>query len=294
MFCPPGYIDWYEMRTLTREWATRIYLADALETLKENPQEALAEDLAVNSKILELSEHQHARTRLNLKDRHFDIELISFWLMTHVCEQFEPALCSPVGNLLRAPEPIFFHPDQFFYVDLRFPLREMVELFAIYTEHDAKRMSGSDLGDRFCCIDDATGTIKQKNHTMPHFTRYYGGYPDYDSDGGVFDRFVKPFLGWSIVWDPESFPETYFEIFSALGILNKNWKNHDESASMQASAKKRGTKPNAAKREFNKRYPDGLPEELSAESVSYELKEAGFPVTGRTVQNYDNERKNRK
>lgn len=213
--------------------------------------------------------------------------------MNKLDEDYGATLCTSSGNLLRSNHAIFFHPDQFFYFWLTFPLRETPELTRIYEEYDARRMTSQDLWERYCCIDPETGEIKQKNHTLKHFDYYFG---DGVEGGGqeVFDRYVKPFLGCYVVWDPDIFPDNLFDIFESIGLSNKFWSKPDDKASGQLVPKKRGPKPSPAKREFEKRYPDGLPDGLSAEAVAAELTEAGFPITGRLIQNYDRIRKVRK
>lgn len=293
VFCPPDHLNWNEMREFAQNWARRAYLADALELLGEDPQNALRTDFNLESTVQDLDKHRNARTRLNLKDRHFEVELITFWIMNKLDEDYGAALCTSSGSLLRSNHPIFFHPDQFFFFYLRFPLREMAELTRIYEEYDARRMFSQDLWARYCCIDAETGEIKQKNHTLKHFDNYFG---DGASGSGkeTFDRYVKPFLGFYIVWDPEIFPDNHFDIFESIGLTNKFWSKPDDKVSGELVPRKRGPKPSPAKQEFEKRYPDGLPDGLSAEAVAAELSEAGFPITGRSIQNYDRSRKIRK
>ncbi len=294
MFCPPGYIDWKEMRSNARNLAERLYLADALEMLDENPQVALDENINPKKEILSLSNHKWARKKLSLSSSNFEIELIAFWIMNRLDEDYGAVLCSSAGNLLKANHPILFHPDQFFYFFLEFPLRDMTELLAIFKEFDAKRMSGRDLWDRYCCIDGETGVVKQKNQTKRLFANYFGQSPSDECDGGVFDQYVKPFIGWYVVFDPDVYPDGYYDTFEALNLLNKHWVKPEQENEQQPITKKRGPKPSPAKREFIARYPDGLPDELSADAVAAELTEDGYPITGRSIQNYDRERKVRK
>lgn len=291
MFCPPGFLNWSEMRQNAREWASRVYLADALEVLEEDPQGALDESKNVNLAILALDEHRHARKRLNLKCSQFDIELITFWIMNRLDDDYSAVLCSPSGNLLRSNHPIHFHPDQFFYFYLSFPLRGMPEIRRIYDEFDAKRMKANDLWDRFSCLDGETGLIKEKIQTKRQLVQYFGVYPDFETDGGAFDTYVKPFLGWYVVFDPEYYFDNLFDNLKSLGLQNKHWTNPTIELGERKILKKRGPQPAPAKREFEQRYPDGLPEGLSADAVAAELTESGFPITGRSILNYDKERK---
>lgn len=294
MFCPPGYANWIETRQDVKNMAQRIYLADALELLGEDPQLALDDGINPARKLLALHDHKLARTKLNLKDTNFEVELISFWIMNRLDEDYSAALCSNAGNLLRANHPIFFHPDQFFYFYLRFPLREMTELTTIFDEYDAKKMSGRDLWDRYTCIDGDTGLIKLKNQTKRQFVQNFGGNPDYNSDGGVFDDFVKPYLGWYVVFNTDLYPESTFGFFESINLLNKSWTDPEFDQGGDTVPKKRGPKPAPAKQEFARLYPNGLPDELSADAVAAELTEAGFPITGRSVQNYNRSRNNSK
>ena len=291
MFCPPGFEDWSQMRSNVGDLAERAYLADALASLEENPQVAL--DPAINPKreISFLREHRLARRRLQLEDQRFEVELIAFWLMNRLDEDYGAAMCSSSGGVLRANHPILFHPDQFFYFPLSFPLRNVPELARIFEEYDAQRMSGQDLWARYSCLDGDTGLVKEKNSTKKHFEIYFGS-----GDGGsegIFGKFVKPFLGWYLVFDPDVYPEEYYDTFEQLGLLHPHWKRPSD-ADNSVVKKKRGPKPSPAKQEFVRRYPDGLPAGLTAEAVAEELKAAGFPITGRSIYSYDRERRVRK
>ena len=96
------------MREFAQNWAQRAYLADALEVLDEDPQYALRKDFNLARAIQNLDTHRNARTRLNLKDRSFEIELITFWIMNKLDEDYGATLCTSAGNLLRSNHPIFF------------------------------------------------------------------------------------------------------------------------------------------------------------------------------------------
>ncbi|UTS79396.1 hypothetical protein OL67_000443 [Phaeobacter piscinae] len=291
MFCPPGYEDWSQMRSNVGDLAERAYLADALVILGENPQVALDPAIIPKREISKLREHRFARSRLRLKDLRFEVELISFWLMNRLDEDYGAAICSSAGGLLRANHPILFHPDQFFYFPLSFPLREMSELSRIFEEYDAQRMSGYDLWSRYSCLDGDTGLVKEKNSTKRNFKMYFGD--GVGGDGGIFDKFVGPFLGWHLVFDPDVYPEEYYDTFAQMGLLNPHWEQPSDEENSVVK-KKRGPKPSPAKQEFFRRYPEGLPEGLTAEAVAEELKASGFPITGRSIYSYDRERRVRK
>lgn len=288
MYCPPNYLNWHEVKSLSLGWATRLYLADAYEVLGEDPQRALTETENLSRKVANLSENKLARERLRLADAWFEIHLIAFWIMNHLDEDFGAAICSPAGGVLKASHPILFHPDQFFYFHLRFPLRDMAELIGVYREYDEKRMTTDDLWGRYTCLDGATGLIKEKNQTARQFTLYFGGGED--DDGGVFERYVRPFLGWYVVWGEQLFPDALYELYDSLGLLNKHWKNPETETASAVPTKKRGPKPSPAKAEFERRYPDGIPDDLSADAIAAELTDAGFPITGRSVLSYDKAR----
>lgn len=281
------------MLNLALEWAARLYLADAWEILEEDSQRALRPNLNYLTELRKVARHPKAASRLNVDDLGFEISLIAFWIMNKLDEDYGAALCTSSGNLLRSNHLIFFHPDQFFYFYLQFPLREMPELTTIYAEYDAKRLSDQDLWGRYCCIDAKTGEVKQKNHTLRHFDNYCG---DGSKGSGqeAFDKFVKPFVGTYIVWDHDIFPANYFDLFESLSLSRVTWHRSDVETHEQIAPRKRGPKYSPAKKEFEVRYPDGLPSDLSAEAVAAELREAGFPVTRRTIQNYDRERRNGK
>ncbi len=294
MFCPPGYIDWKTMRSITRNLAERVYLADALETLDEDPQMALDESVNAAGEILSLKDHKWARKRLSLSNSNFEIELISFWIMNQLDENYGAVLCSRLGKLLKANHPILFHPDEFYFFSLDFPLRKMPELFRIFEEYDAKRMSGRDFWNRYCCIDGDTGAIRQKNQTKRLYADNFDQPPGFGPREGIFGQYVKPFIGCYVVFDSGVYPDSYYDNLEVLNLLNKHWVKPELDIVQLPIARKRGSKPAPAKGEFFARYPNGLPEGLSAEAVAAELTEAGYPITGRSIQNYDLERRVRK
>lgn len=279
------------MRQNCQYWAERVYLAEALELVEEEPQLALSSEINPASEIQKLRRHKLARRRLKLEHMNFDTEIIAFWIMNKFDEDYNAALCTSSGNLLRPSHPIFFHPDQFFYFDLSFPLREMAELRTIYFEYDAGRMTGKDLWERYSCIDGMTGEVRLKNQTKRHLIHNFGFDKKLGHKDSVFDEYVKPFLGNYVVFNPDLFPDNLFELFLSIGLENKHWTKSVDSVHAR-EPRKRGPKPAPAKREFEKRYPDGLPIGLSADAVAAELTEAGYPITGRSVQNYHNSRSN--
>ena len=77
-----------------------------------------------------------------------------------------------------------------------------------------------------------------------------------------------------------------YELIKSFGLANKQWTPPDTLD--PKPIKRRGPKASPAKAEFERLYPNGLPENLSAEAVAAELTEKGFPITGRSIQNYDN------
>ncbi|WP_413717391.1 hypothetical protein [Silicimonas sp. MF1-12-2] len=282
-------MDWHQLRAHTRFLAQHIVLADVFERLGKNPREALEDELHPQRVLLDLNKRDLANCGIRKTDFQFDVEVVAFWLLVNICDQYEPTICSPSGHLLKAPEPLFFHPDQFFYFFLDFPLREMAELATIYQEYDAKRMNGSDFWDRFCCIDADSGLVTHKNQTIRHLINFYeGGEALEQGTSEIFEKHVKPFLGWSIVLDPSNLPETNGQLLKDLLLGESYWYDGDDSK-VQERMKKRGPKPSGAKSEFLLRYPEGIPEGLSAEAVAAELTEAGFSIGRRQVSYYDRE-----
>lgn len=283
MYCPPGYFDWQDIRRMADNWAERFYVANALHTYSEATDTAFSDEFRIYADAQALNRFPSAVENLRLRDRDFEIQIISFWLVNAICERFDPLLCTKEGNLLRAWESIFLHPDQFYCFPLDFPLRSMTELHRIYEEYDAKRMTSNDLWDRFSCIDANTGLVRQKVQTKNNFERWGGGAEEYS-------EFVEPFVGCSVVFSPDSFPESLEELVSEFD-LPSNWLPKNDRAINELEVRRRGAKPAPAKAEFLRRYPEGIPGGLSADAVAAELCEAGFPVTGRTVLNYNKYRR---
>ncbi|WP_299800511.1 hypothetical protein [uncultured Ruegeria sp.] len=274
--------------------AERRYLAEALEILDEDSQRALDEDINPRQEILALKEHTYARKKLNLSSSEFEIELISFWIMNQLDEEFGAVLCSSSGGLLRANHPIFYHPDQFFNFHLSFPLRGMSELLGVFKEYDAGRMRGADLWARYCCIDGESGLVMRHNRTKHLFDLYFGDGPSESLENEAFEKYVRPFLGCYVVFDPDVYPDGYYDTYASLLLESKHWRKPELEDEGKAIAKKRGPKNSPAKREFLLRYHKGLPEGLSADAVAAELSASGYPITGRSVLNYDRELRERK
>ncbi|WP_424940426.1 hypothetical protein [Aliiroseovarius sp. S253] len=277
-----------------RELATRVYLADALEILEEDPQRALIEEIGQEFGLSTLYEHKFARKRLDLRNSGFEIELISFWIMNQFDENYGAVLCNSSGNLLKANHAVLFHPDQFSHFYLEFPLREMSELCTVYQELDAGRMIGRDFWDRYCCLDAETGVVKEKNQTKRVLRHYFGDPFGSSATDGVFESNVLPFVGSCVVFDPSVYPDNYYDFYASICLLNKHWTKPESQKNETVHLRKRGPKPAPAKREYLSRYPDGPPDGVSAEAIALELTEAGFPITGRSIQTYERARKVRK
>jgi hypothetical protein len=286
MFCPPGYLNWPDIRILADEWAERFYVANALSLYGKETDPAFSTEFRSYRDIQALERLPDAANKLRFPDRHFDIQLISFWAVNAVCSSFDPLLCSREGNLLRANDTIFLHPDQFYYFALDFPLRSMPELSRIFEEYDARRMGAGDLWDRYSCLDPVTGEVKEKVQTRNNFASYWG-------EESAFDLFVAPFLGCSVVLKPESIPETFEELIAEFAFPSE-WAPSNNLEVDRPKPKKRGQKYLPARSEIFRRYPDGIPDSLSSEAIAEELSAAGFPVTSRSILNYDKKRKDPK
>lgn len=293
MFCPPKYLNWEEIKQIAKNMAERVYLAQVLEQFGEDPKLPFIEDNALYQSEEILKKHKKIEEQKILNGRFFDTALIKFWIFTHILDNLDPCVCSPEGRVLKAPWPIFYHPDEFSLFFLNFPLRGMAELIMVYSEYDAGRMKEKDFWERFVCIDETTGTIKEKVQTARHFElTFFDRKPEHKemASAGINEH-VKPYLGWSIVIDQNNIPDTFEEWNENLGLGEKHWfsnTNHE----VERTRKKLGRKPSGAKEEYYRLYPNGKPDEISYDAIEAELLEAGYKISSRSIQSYERKRRN--
>ncbi len=308
MFSPEEYVNFYQMTEFVRDWAYKSYLARLIEQEKKDPVRVFQSDedgdrMLSRFRLDKLKEmnpnylHEkddpywtsHLKTR---KEDDFFVTIYFHCTLTKVLKNFDTLLASPDGKVMRPDEYVFLHMDRLDWVYPSWPIRECTELRTIIGLFDEGKFNGYDLSQRYCFLDFSLGTIGKKNNSISGFRR-----SSHFGDDDLSDRYVKthvePFVSWAVVWNEDHFPENYPQFFEDIGVVREQWKIPEAIETMDREGRskpKKGAKPTGAKQEFFRRYPDGKPEELSAEAIAAELTEAGYPISGRQVLNYAKER----
>ncbi|SLN17250.1 hypothetical protein ROA7450_00539 [Roseovarius albus] len=312
MFSPEGYVGFSRMTEFISDWAHKIYLAYLVEELGNEPERVFretknAESMLASYRLKQLrssnpnftatSEDKHWRKYLaTANEDALNVAVIFHCIFSKLLMRFDTLLVSSEGNIMRPDDYIFLHLDRLDWVDPCWPIRNTSALSKIFEYFDKGRFGRNSLADRYCFIDFELGTICLKNNSLSGFKECSHFFDD-----SPFDRYykihVEPFLERAIVWREDDLPQNFPEFFETISAIEARWGLPAIFARMEENRGhqlKRGVKPTGARSEFLRRYPDGKPEHLSAEAVAAELTEAGFPISGRQVQNYDRERRNRK
>lgn len=191
---------------------------------------------------------------------------------------------------MRVPYILLFHMDRFDWCHLKLPLRDVTEFKGYFKGHDEGKFEASDLAARFCFIDPLLGVLTLKNNSLT--SMMMASHIDLDTDDPrkIKETMLDPFLGHSIVWNAENFPDEAYELLGHMGAFEDRWGVAGFLSSdsvREKKPRKRGPKPTGAKQEYFRRYPDAKPNGVSFEAIAAELLEAGFPISARQIQNYE-------
>jgi hypothetical protein len=308
MFSPYGYVSFESVSQLIQDWATRIYSAHHLNEMSLDHQTAFSETVSCEQVLSavrwqrltkELGDKPDFRSQayrsltsqMSMKDR-FEISVIYHCIFSKVLVMLDTLVCSVDGQVMRPDKYVFLHLDRLDWVYPVWPLQRTNELIGIFELHEQRGFDGVDLAARYCFVDHALGMLRLKNNSASGFARcsHFGD----DRHAEQFLKFqVEPFLDRSIVWSTESFPGNFATVLEEIGALDEDWNLSQISTLGQVSGSPgatRGSKPTGAKNEYFRRYPEGKPDGLSYEAIASELTEAGFPISGRQVLNYEKQR----
>lgn len=314
MFAPEGYMHLRELAGELDDAIERVLCAYQLEELGQDPSRAFLPHVDPARLLLHLAawkvmgkdtpEDEVARSPENRKvwkvafDAYrqgwFDYALAMNGILAKVLKDSDPVLCSNQGALVRLPDVLGMHMDRLDWCDFNWPFRDEPTFSEYYKGFDAGTFSERDLNDRFCFVDRVSGLIALKNNSLSGFSRACH-FDLTDADLKRIETYlVRPFLGWSVAWNPKDLPDTGIEILHWYGWCKEDWNIApllgEENEKSRSMGRKRGRKPSSAKAEYFRRYPAGKPEGVSYEAIALELVEAGFPITARTLQNYEQER----
>ncbi|MGC1506424.1 MAG: hypothetical protein WA782_20085 [Sulfitobacter sp.] len=314
MFAPEGYINFSTMVQFLSDWAHRIYLAHLIEDEGGDPKRVFSEKNLDKDAYSMLSQLRHVRLKQTAPDltpskddkdwsRHlrmirddaFYVGIIYYCLLSKALLSLETLIASSDGKVMQPDEAIFLHMDRLDWVYPSWPLRETTEFATIIEYYDAGKFNIHSLSERFCFLDVSLGIIGLKNNSLVGFQRCSHHYDDRHSKRYV-KAHVEPFIACSVVWSEEDFPDDFAAFLENIGALPERWDAPQASGSSSAGRRpnvKRGAKPTGAKEEFFRLYPDGKPDELSADAIAAELTEAGFPISGRQILNYAKEIKSK-
>lgn len=319
MFAPEGYIRWVDLFEEIKSWSYRIILAEQLQNESQDTGVAFDEKVyPMGSLIRRIHQSFMAETpelflsgvKINERkefakaneELHFESDLISNIIMANVLLEFDTLVCSPMGDILRAPELMLLHSDRLDWCHWCWPVRETPEFLSYFEQFDKGNFSGQELANRYCFIDSFSGVIELKNNSIINFgAASHFGRPTSKADKSkhLITKFVsqaiEPFIGWAVVWNSANLPKSTMELLQGIGMLDESWSipmQADGKSFPEIGKRKRGPKPTGARNEFYRRYPGGKPSELSADAIAAELTEAGFSITGRMISYYESERNN--
>lgn len=309
MFAPEGYVGFGQMVEFLSDWAHSTYLAYVVEEDGRDPTKVFAEVGDAHRMLLtyrthrlkkDTPEHTHSKDDVHWQ-RHietrredsFFVGIIYQCLLSKTLMKLETLLASPDGRIMEPDDYMFVHMDRLDWIYPSWPLRQSPELAGIIDYFDQGIFHESDLSERYCFLDNALGTIRLKNNSISGFKRS-SHFGDDAVSGRYVETQVEPFVAWSVVWNGANLPDDFPQFFENIGLLEERWNvpnalNSSETDDNRPTGKKRGAKPTGAKQEFFRLYPDGKPDDLSADAIAAELTESGFPISGRQVQNYAKE-----
>ncbi|MEM8631093.1 MAG: hypothetical protein AAGF74_07645 [Pseudomonadota bacterium] len=239
---------------MTEDWAERIELAMRLKG--EGMDTALAWDPSPLPSSFEYDVDDSREVWLKkYKERRFARALIEACILSKLLIWKDVAICSPTGVVMKPNNAFFLHSDRLDWCFWHHPIRETLEFRKFYELFDEGSFTSVDLFERFCCIDAVTGLITEKNNSVARLTRALHGSSSPDAAQSVFDRGVRPFLGWAIVWHPSDVPETLSELFEQIGILEA--ASLKPEGRVRASRAGRPRKIEPALSAYNEMYPAG-------------------------------------
>jgi len=307
MFAPEGYYSFSVMTNFVGDWTHRAYLAYLLE--EDGRATTAAFDQNSDGQSL-LAGYRHQKLRdvapdvvYSPKDEHwaehlkrsreddFCITLLFHCVFSKLMMNLDTLVTSPQGIVVQADDYLFLHKDRLDWVYPKWPIRSSTELTQYFSLFDEKRFGGGAIMERYCFVDYGLGAISLKNNSEASF--YNSSHFGDDAFASKYIRtHVDPFVGWAVVWNEASMPDDFTEVFEAMGLIEEHWKApHFFTSSSEAKIRvaRRGAKPANAKREFFRLYPNGKPNDLSAVAIAAQLTELGYPISGRSVQNYAKE-----
>ncbi len=310
MFAPEGYIRWTDLMSDLYDWSHRILLATELEQTGKDPSRAFglglfAPDVRQKIAFEKLGipqdadaaraywmEHRKALSAVT-NEISFTADILICMHISDILLQFDTLLCSSTGIVMRAPDHLLLHADRLDYCHLYKPLREQNQFATYFELFDKGSFGGSDIAARFCFIDGADGMIRLKNNSATLHSLASNYHWEVSSYEAHHRHAVMPYLNYSLVWNPESFPDEIPDLLGELGRFEPHWDvsgMQDQQEAKGATKAKRGAKPTGAREEYYSRYPNGKPNDISFDAISAELAEAGKPISARQIQNYERER----
>ena len=310
MFAPEGYVRWIDLVDEVYDWSHRILLAYELELTGEDPNFAFVEstdaaDVRLGSAYKNISSLYSDQNKASDKEKRvlefqkvtreiqFTASLVTYLHLSEILLQFDTLLSSPTGLTMRAPDQMLLHGDRLDWCPLNNPIRSTSEFTTLFRLFDEYKFSGLDLGNRYCFIEPSTGIITLKNNSLSMLAEASSVNLSPEEIEEFYIRCVKPFLGFSIVWNSKNFPLDLSELLGSISAFEPHWnvsETHNSKMDSKLTTGKRGRKPTGAREEYFRRYPDNKPSGVSFDAISAELSDAGFPISARQVQNYERSR----
>lgn len=254
MFTPEGYWSWDEICVAVCDWTQDITLATRFPSFVRAAEDwtSYEIDQLIHQKLLD---EGFAENRAELN---FALRVCELWVLANFLDTFDTVLCSPSGRTMRCHPPIKAHGDAFDW--WTWPLSQkkfgVTESTGYLDYFRNSNFQIADAKDRFCAIDYVTGQIKLKPNSVQLFLQSSYGHGPSDNDARRFiEEQVRPFIGWSICWNPKDIPKTKSEIYSEIGFQDVDWATFE--ASIRTSKIAKDTQHQSVMECLLSAYPNG-------------------------------------
>lgn len=229
MYTPEGYWSWDEICVAVCDWTQDLTLATRFPSFVQTAQDwtSYEIDQFIHQKLLDEGFAE------NNAELYFALQVCELWVLANFLDTFDTVLCSPSGRTMRCHPPIKAHGDAFDWWTWplsgnKFGVSESYGYLEYFRNGNFKI---ADAKNRFCAIDYVSGQIKLKPNSVQLFHQSsYGHGPSDEEVRKFIEQQVRPFVGWSICWNPKDIPESKSEIYSEIGFQDVDWLALETSA----------------------------------------------------------------
>ncbi len=214
MFAPENHYSWITLREDSEDWATGILLAGL-----SNVQKTNIENISAPSVKHSLFQALVAEGFCyGNGEASFVHGLLSTWLIANFLERYNTLACSPAGLTMRASSLMTLHADRMDWFPWPWPKFSEGEFHGYFQQFRLGKFSVSDVNARFIGLDFETGTVTFKNNTKLLY-KYAAHHNDSDYEvERLVEKYLIPFKGWAICWNPDELPETNLDVLEEMGF----------------------------------------------------------------------------